>query len=239
MTARRDASAIATVCAEHGAKLVRRARQWRTGRPARNAALAPGRHRVRRVPRQRLRPAAGLDRRAGRALRRSARRGGGATHRRAGPLGAVRRSISARARPGSRPLTRVAYVPTAALVVRRAALGGGFDETMRYGEDVDLVWRLVEAGHRVRYEPAVQVAHTAPAVVARAAAPALSLRHERRAADPASPGAVAPLVRASVARVDDRRAAGPAPRGGRRRVRRHPPCFSRAGSATAACRRTA
>jgi GT2 family glycosyltransferase len=92
------------------------------------------------------------------------------------------------------PLTRVAYVPTAALVVRRAALGGGFDEALRYGEDVDLVWRLTEAGWRVRYEPAVQVAHAEPASQSAllrrrfwygtSAAP-LTRRH---------PGAVAPLV---------------------------------------------
>jgi mycofactocin system glycosyltransferase len=59
------------------------------------------------------------------------------------------------------PLTRVAYVPGAALVVRRAALEdvGGFDEALRVGEDVDLVWRLVAGGHRVRYEPAATVLH--------------------------------------------------------------------------------
>ena len=60
------------------------------------------------------------------------------------------------------PLTRVAYVPTAALVARRAAIGDGFDEALRYGEDVNLVWRLIEAGWRVRFEPAVRVAHTEP-----------------------------------------------------------------------------
>jgi hypothetical protein len=36
---------------------------------------------------------------------------------------------------------------------------GGFDETMRFGEDVDLVWRLDDAGWRIRYEPAVVVEH--------------------------------------------------------------------------------
>jgi mycofactocin system glycosyltransferase len=92
------------------------------------------------------------------------------------------------------PMTRVAYVPTAALVVRRAALGGGFDESLRYGEDVDLVWRLIEAGWRVRYDPGVRVGHAEPASRAgllrrrfrygSSAAP-LTRRH---------PGAVAPLV---------------------------------------------
>ncbi|MFV0308235.1 MAG: mycofactocin biosynthesis glycosyltransferase MftF [Desertimonas sp.] len=59
------------------------------------------------------------------------------------------------------PGTRVGYVPAAALVVRTDAFGsvGGFDESLRTGEDVDLIWRLVEAGHVVRYEPGVVVDH--------------------------------------------------------------------------------
>jgi len=61
------------------------------------------------------------------------------------------------------PLTRVAYLPTAALVVRRRPLGDGFDVRFRYGEDVDLVWQLVDAGWRLRYEPAVRVTHREPA----------------------------------------------------------------------------
>ena len=36
---------------------------------------------------------------------------------------------------------------------------GGFDATLRFGEDVDLVWRLDAAGWRVRYEPASTVLH--------------------------------------------------------------------------------
>lgn len=67
------------------------------------------------------------------------------------------------------PMTRVSYVPTAALLVRRAALdsvarddGAVFDAALRYGEDVDLIWRLHDAGWRVRYEPAVQVPHDGP-----------------------------------------------------------------------------
>jgi mycofactocin glycosyltransferase len=57
--------------------------------------------------------------------------------------------------------TRVSYVPGAALVVRTDAFDsvGGFDPTLRFGEDVDLVWRLDEAGWRCRYEPAVTVWH--------------------------------------------------------------------------------
>lgn len=60
-----------------------------------------------------------------------------------------------------RARTRLSFVPSAALVCRVNALRavGGFDETMRVGEDVDLVWRLDEAGHTVRYEPSVTVGH--------------------------------------------------------------------------------
>jgi mycofactocin system glycosyltransferase len=60
------------------------------------------------------------------------------------------------------PGTRIAYVPTTTLVVRRDALTDGFDETLRYGEDVDLVWRLHAAGHVVRYDPSVRVCHVEP-----------------------------------------------------------------------------
>jgi mycofactocin system glycosyltransferase len=62
-----------------------------------------------------------------------------------------------------RPGSAVSYVPSAALLVRRTALGKGFDETMHVAEDVDLVWRLAAAGWRVRYEPGAQVAHEHPA----------------------------------------------------------------------------
>lgn len=63
-----------------------------------------------------------------------------------------------------RPGSPVPYVPTAALVVRRTALGGGtpFDPALRYGEDVDLVWRLHDAGWRVRYDPRTVVEHAEP-----------------------------------------------------------------------------
>ncbi len=63
---------------------------------------------------------------------------------------------AARVAPG----TRVSYLPSAALLCRTEALraNGGFDD-LRFGEDVDLIWRLVASGQRVRYEPAVQVHH--------------------------------------------------------------------------------
>jgi GT2 family glycosyltransferase len=129
------------------------------------------------------------------------------------------------------PLTRLSYVPTAALLVRRSALAaddagvistgaittgavpagraqlpaasardadpfdaGPFDGSLRYGEDVDLVWRLAEAGWRVRYDPSASISHAEPVTWARllarrfrygcSAAP-LAQRH---------PGQVPPLI---------------------------------------------
>ena len=62
-----------------------------------------------------------------------------------------------------RPLSRVSYVPAAVLVARTSVLKEhhGFDASMRLGEDVDLIWRLVEGGHTVRYDPAV-ICHHSP-----------------------------------------------------------------------------
>jgi mycofactocin system glycosyltransferase len=57
------------------------------------------------------------------------------------------------------PGLRTQYVPSTVLVVRRCAVGSGFDESLHIGEDVDLVWRLSVAGWRVRYEPGVHVWH--------------------------------------------------------------------------------
>jgi mycofactocin system glycosyltransferase len=91
---------------------------------------------------------------------------------------------------------RITYVPAAALVVRRDALAqvGGFDESLRVGEDVDLIWRLDAAGWACRYEPAARVDHAVrpswPALVRQRvdygrSAAALDARH---------PNAVAPVV---------------------------------------------
>jgi mycofactocin glycosyltransferase len=57
-----------------------------------------------------------------------------------------------------RPGAAVAWLPSACLVGRTDRLGDGFDASMRVGEDVDLVWRLVDAGETVRYDP-TEVAH--------------------------------------------------------------------------------
>ena len=96
------------------------------------------------------------------------------------------------------PRSRVAYVPSAAMLVRVDAVAGrgrtAFDEDMHVAEDVDLVLRLHASGWRMRYEPAARVAHdhrTGPsewlsrkAFYGTGAAP-LALRH---------PGAVPPVV---------------------------------------------
>ncbi len=57
--------------------------------------------------------------------------------------------------------TRVSYVPAAAIVCRVDAIReiDGFDEELRTGEDVDLVWRLRAAGYQCRYEPTAVVLH--------------------------------------------------------------------------------
>ena len=59
------------------------------------------------------------------------------------------------------PYGPVSYVPSAAIVCRRSAIAdvGGFDETLHSGEDVDLCWRLLDNGVRLRYEPVALVAH--------------------------------------------------------------------------------
>ena len=63
--------------------------------------------------------------------------------------------------------SRIPYVPSAALLVRTdVALGSDlFDAALRGGEDVDLVWRLGDAGWDVRYVPSSTVAHEGPATL--------------------------------------------------------------------------
>ena len=91
--------------------------------------------------------------------------------------------------------SRVPYVPTTALLVRTDALAsvGGFDETLRVGEDVDFVWRLHEAGHRVRYEPAATVAHDHPERLRRWAARRIDYGTSAAPLARRHPGNLAPL----------------------------------------------
>lgn len=101
---------------------------------------------------------------------------------------------------GARPAwivagTRVSYVPAAALVVRRAAFDGvgGFDPTMQVGEDVDLVWRLADAGWRCRYEPSVVVHHVGRSTAAGLLARRFDYGRSAAALDARHPGSLAPV----------------------------------------------
>jgi mycofactocin system glycosyltransferase len=180
-----DQPAIATVAARHGAAVVRRAE---SGGPAaaRNTGLAAiGTELVAFLDSDCVPPADWIEKLAGHLMdplvgavaprivepaeevtvagRCSVSRLGASRY------GAARSSLDLG--PGAArvvPMTRVSYVPTAALLVRRSALdsvapgGSPFDPALRHGEDVDLVWRLHDAGWRIRYDPAVRVRHAGP-----------------------------------------------------------------------------
>lgn len=110
----------------------------------------------------------------------------------------------------ARPGGAVPYVPSAAMLARRSALGDGFDESLRVGEDVDLCWRLTRDGWIVRYVPDVVVLHAArstwPAWAAQrfrygTSAATLSARHgEAAAALRGDPRVLAPLAMLLVGR---------------------------------------
>ena len=59
------------------------------------------------------------------------------------------------------PGSAVAWLPSACLVGRTRIVAGAFDASLRVGEDVDLMWRLVAEGYRVRYDPTIEAAHDA------------------------------------------------------------------------------
>lgn len=64
-------------------------------------------------------------------------------------------------RANVRPMTRVSYVPSAAVLVRASTFNelGGFDPSLRYGEDVDFVWRAIDTKWQCRYDPTVVCHH--------------------------------------------------------------------------------
>jgi mycofactocin system glycosyltransferase len=198
-----DAAAVAAVCEHHGARLIRRER---CGGPAaaRNTALA----RVRTdlvafvdsdcVPEPDwLSALVGhfADPLVGAAAPRLVPMWQGTRHTVLRRFASVRPPLDMGPREGEvAPGRRVPYVPAAALVVRLRALQQPFDAELRYGEDVDLVWRLHDAGWRVRYEPRAIVRHLEPdswpALLRRrrsygTSAAALSTKH---------PGRLAPAV---------------------------------------------
>jgi mycofactocin system glycosyltransferase len=168
-----DPRSVAAVCATHGAELLRRERPGGPG-AARNAALAQTRGELIAFLDSDcigepgwlalLCGAMATDARLGAVAPRIRPQTPHPDHVDALARYAAARSPldlgphPARVRPGG----RVAYLPTAALLVRRAALGAGFDEALRHGEDVDLLWRMHDAGWSLRYEPAAVVRHAEP-----------------------------------------------------------------------------
>ncbi|HEY4331431.1 MAG TPA: mycofactocin biosynthesis glycosyltransferase MftF [Ilumatobacteraceae bacterium] len=91
--------------------------------------------------------------------------------------------------------TRVSYVPAACVVARTEVLRdlGGFAADMRVGEDVDLVWRLDDAGHRVRYEPESIVHHEPRPTLRRWMRQRFDYGTSAAPLAAAHPGAVAPV----------------------------------------------
>jgi mycofactocin system glycosyltransferase len=154
-----DPDAIAEVATHHGADVLRRDE---SGGPAaaRNAVLATLATPLVAfvdsdvvVSARWLEPLLGLfaDERVALAAPRVASPSGSSVRERYDSISAP---LDLGAEPGPvRPRTRVAYVPSAAILCRVAALEavGGFDETMAMGEDVDLCWRLDGAAWRCRY----------------------------------------------------------------------------------------
>jgi mycofactocin glycosyltransferase len=164
-----DPGAVARVCREHSARLVRRPVPGGPG-PARNDGLAmvatplvafldsdcaAGPEWIARLAAHFADPMVGAVAPRVRPVTGSGTAGRYLAARAPIDLGPAEARVA--------PLTRLSYVPTAALLARAAALpAGGFDPGLRYGEDVDLVWRMAGAGWRVRYDPGAEVSHTEP-----------------------------------------------------------------------------
>jgi mycofactocin system glycosyltransferase len=168
-----DPEAVARVCHAHGARLIRRRANGGPG-AARNEALPSLRSELVAFVDSDCEVGAGwLDSLTW--MFADPGLGAVAPRIRPGPTGSgTGRSVLARYSEGRSALDMgdassevgpgrlVPYVPTAALVARATAVGSGFDDRLRVGEDVDLVWRMLDAGWRVRYEPAVTVLHREP-----------------------------------------------------------------------------
>lgn len=60
-----------------------------------------------------------------------------------------------------RSMSRVSYLPATVLVCNVQLLrnAGGFDDSIRMGEDVDLIWRLIENGIDCRYVSSIECPH--------------------------------------------------------------------------------
>ena len=92
------------------------------------------------------------------------------------------------------PGRRIGYLPSAAMIVRADDFArlGGFDESLRVGEDVDLVWRATEADLRVRFEPAAVVRHEARGDLGSWLRQRMSYGSSAAGLDARHPGAAAP-----------------------------------------------
>jgi mycofactocin system glycosyltransferase len=168
-------AAVAEVVARHGARLIRRDVNGGAG-AARNTGLVEATSDlVAFVDSDCEPPADWIERLAGHfadplVAVAAPRITGRADRTAAGRYTEANGALDLGARPGRvRPRSAVSFVPTAAVLARREALASvaadecAFDETMRVGEDVDLIWRLHEAGWRIRYDPSATVAHREPA----------------------------------------------------------------------------
>jgi mycofactocin system glycosyltransferase len=111
---------------------------------------------------------------------------------------AVRSPLDLGPRPG--PVhagSRIGYVPAAAILCRTEAVRslGGFDDLLRVGEDVDLVWRMSEAGHRSWYAgDEGWVTHPSRRDVGAALRRRIAYGTSAAALDLRHPGSVAPLA---------------------------------------------
>ena len=160
--ASRDPDVVAAVARRHGARLIRLAENLGPA-GARNAGLAE----VTTPYVAFVDSDVEVDGRRpdgpGPPLRRPGRRPRRPEDRGPRPLGAsavvraVRRrllvALPRRSRARSAPERPSPGCPAPASSPAPPPLGAGFDASLRVGEDVDLVWRLVAAGHRVRYDP--------------------------------------------------------------------------------------
>ena len=152
-----DAGATKEIAERHGARFVGLASNVGPS-GARNAGMAEGQQRARRVRRLRLR-ARGRDGSVRSSVISTTRwwprwhpgswpqRPGRRT--RSARFEAVRSSLDRGTREGPvRPGSPIPFVPSAALLVRADVVAGPelFDAALRGGEDVDLVWRLAASG---------------------------------------------------------------------------------------------
>ena len=93
------------------------------------------------------------------------------------------------------PTSRVSYVPSACLAVRVNTFHalGGFDESLRVGEDVDFVWRLAATDMVCRYDPHITCTHKPRASFGALLRQRFSYGSSAAALDQRHPHCVAPL----------------------------------------------